>query len=56
MIPATNQSRQPTSALLLFMGTPPKPTDPGEVFTRMRSEALTGEDDGHGLGGVRRGP
>ena len=45
MIPATNQSRQETSALLLFMGTPPKPTDPGEVFTRMRSEALSGEDE-----------
>jgi hypothetical protein len=45
MIPATNQSRQPTGALLLFLGTPPKPTDPGEVFTRMRTEALTGEDD-----------
>ena len=44
MIPATNQSRQETSALLLFMGTPPKPTDPGEVFSRMRSEALSGED------------
>jgi hypothetical protein len=44
MIPATNQSRQPSSALLLFMGTPPKPTDPGEVFMRMRHEALTGED------------
>jgi hypothetical protein len=37
MIPATNQSRQPTGALLLFMGTPPKPTDPGEVFRRMRT-------------------
>lgn len=48
MIPATNQSRQPTGALLLFMGTPPKPTDPGEVFTRMRSEALSGEDDDTG--------
>lgn len=48
MIPAMNQSRQPTSALLLFMGTPPKPTDPGEVFRRMRSEALTGEDDDTG--------
>jgi len=48
MVPATNQSRQPTSALLLFMGTPPKPTDPGEVFTRMRTEALTGEDDDTG--------
>lgn len=48
MVPATNQSRQATSALLLFMGTPPKPTDPGEVFTRMRNEALTGEDDDTG--------
>lgn len=45
MIPATNQSRQETGALLLFMGTPPRPTDPGEVFTRMRTEALSGEDD-----------
>lgn len=48
MIPATNQSRQPTGALLLFMGTPPKPSDPGEVFTRMRSEALSGEDEDTG--------
>jgi hypothetical protein len=44
MIPATNQSRQAAGALLLFMGTPPKPKDPGEVFGRMRSEALSGED------------
>ncbi len=43
MIPATNQSREETGALLLFMGTPPKPADPGEVFRRMRSEALSGE-------------
>lgn len=48
MIPATNQSRQPSGALLLFMGTPPKPTDPGDVFRRMRTEALTGEDDDTG--------
>lgn len=48
MIPATNQSRQKAGALLLFMGTPPKPTDPGEVFRRMRTEALTGEDDDTG--------
>lgn len=48
MIPATNQSRQPTGALLLFMGTPPKPTDTGEVFTRMRTEALSGEDSDTG--------
>lgn len=49
MIPATNQSRQPTGALLLFMGTPPKPPKPGavdkgEVFTRMRTEVLSGDD------------
>lgn len=48
MIPATNQSRQDSGALLLFMGTPPKPTDPGEVFRRMRSEALSGEDEDTG--------
>jgi hypothetical protein len=48
MIPATNQSRQPSGALLLFMGTPPKPSDPGEVFTRMRTEALSGEDEDTG--------
>jgi hypothetical protein len=48
MIPATNQSRQPTGALLLFMGTPPKPTDPGEVFTRMRADALAGSDEDTG--------
>ena len=44
IIPAMNQSRQDTGALLLFMGTPPKPDDKGEVFTRMRKEALSGED------------
>lgn len=48
MIPATNQSRQPTGALLLFMGTPPKPSDPSEAFTRMRTDALGGEDDDTG--------
>lgn len=46
MIPATNQSRQPEGALLLFMGTPPRPKkDPGEVWLRMRREALSGQDD-----------
>lgn len=48
MVPATNQSRQETGALLLFMGTPPKPTDEGDVFTRMRTEALSGEGDDTG--------
>lgn len=42
MIPATNQSKQPTGALLFFIGTPPKPTDPGEAFTSKRKKALAG--------------
>jgi hypothetical protein len=48
MIPATNQSRQDAGALLLFMGTPPRPKDPSEAFLRMRAEALSGEDDDTG--------
>jgi hypothetical protein len=40
MIPATNVSPNP---LILYMGTPPKPTDPGEVFSRHRADALSGE-------------
>lgn len=45
MVAATNQSRFPAGALLFFMGTPPRPTDPGEVFTARRSEALSGESE-----------
>lgn len=45
MIPATNQSRQPQGALLLFLGTPPRPTDAGEVFKRMREDALAHDGD-----------
>lgn len=40
MTPATNVSANP---LILVVGTPPKPTDPGEVFTMLRQEALDGE-------------
>lgn len=40
MVAATNQSRFPHGALLFFMGTPPRPVDPGEVFTLRREEAL----------------
>lgn len=51
MVPATNQSRFPFGALLFYMGTPPRPSDPGEVFTSRRDEALelkgTSEDFGH---------
>ncbi|ASR85892.1 terminase [Mycobacterium phage Shaobing] len=42
MIPATNAS---PNGLILFAGTPPKPTDPGEVFSNLRQEALDGESD-----------
>lgn len=40
MVPATNTAANP---LLIFTGTPPKPTDPSEFFTRRRAEALAGE-------------
>lgn len=40
MVPATNQSRQEAGALLFFMGTPPRPTDPGEEFINRRAAAL----------------
>jgi hypothetical protein len=40
MVPAANQSRNPHGALLIFMGTPPRPVDPGEVFKARRRKAL----------------
>jgi phage terminase large subunit-like protein len=45
MVAATNQSRHPHGALLFFMGTPPRPVDPGEAFTLRRREALSGESE-----------
>jgi hypothetical protein len=42
MTPATNVSANP---LIIVVGTPPKPTDPGEVFTMLKQEALDGESD-----------
>lgn len=42
MVPAMNQARDP---LLLFSGTPPKPNDPGEVFTNKRDKALSGSSE-----------
>lgn len=42
MVATTNQSRHPHGALLFFMGTPPRPIDPGEAFTLRRNEALDG--------------
>lgn len=40
MVAAANQSRWEPGALVFFMGTPPRPIDPGEAFTNRRSEAL----------------
>ena len=40
MVAATNQSRHPHGALLFFMGSPPRPVDPGEAFKARRREAL----------------
>jgi hypothetical protein len=45
MVPATNQSRQPSGALLFFMGTPPRPGDPGDEFANRRAAAIKGELD-----------
>lgn len=42
MVPAANAAPNP---LLLYMGTPPKPSDPSEVFAAKRADALSGESD-----------
>lgn len=46
MVPAANQSRHEAGALLFFMGTPPRPSDPGEEFTNRRNKALAGKPEG----------
>ena len=43
MVPATNASQHPAGALLFFMGTPPRPTDPGDEFTNRRDKAISGK-------------
>lgn len=42
MVPATNAA---PNGLVLMMGTPPRPGDPGEVFSSRREAALSGEDE-----------
>lgn len=42
LIPTTNQAPNP---LIFLIGTPPRPTDNGEVFSARRREALSGESD-----------
>lgn len=43
MVPAANQSRHESGALLFFIGTPPRPSDPGDEFANRRSRALSGK-------------
>ena len=43
MIAATNQARHEHGALLFFMGSPPRPSDPSGAFTERRAEAWAGE-------------
>ncbi|HEX3089508.1 MAG TPA: hypothetical protein VHQ23_12695, partial [Ilumatobacteraceae bacterium] len=42
MIPAMNTAANP---LPIYIGTPPKPNDPSEIFTTKRKDALTGGSD-----------
>jgi len=42
MVPATAVS---PNALVIFLGTPPKPTDPSEAFSGMRDRAITGTSE-----------
>lgn len=42
LLPTTNAAENP---LVLCMGTPPRPSDDGEVFTMFRTEALRGESE-----------
>lgn len=42
MVPSANQAQADAGALLFFMGTPPRPSDPGVEFTNRRARALDG--------------
>lgn len=42
MVPATNAA---PNGLVIMMGTPPRPKDPGEVFMSRRNDALSGDDE-----------
>jgi len=43
LAPTMNQAVDPQ---IIIMGTPPKPTDPGEFFTALRDDALAGTSEG----------
>lgn len=55
MVAATNQSRWSFGALLFFMGTPPRPTDPGREFRNRRDKALRVKGDVPAFGGIVQG-
>lgn len=42
MVPTTNASPNPR---IILIGTPPTPSDPSEVFTRKKDDALAGDSD-----------
>ncbi len=42
MVPATNAA---PNGLVIMMGTPPRPTDKGDVFAARRKDALDGDED-----------
>ena len=52
MIAATNQTTHPHGALLFYMGTPPRPIDPSEVFELRRRKALEVKGDPDRFGEV----
>ncbi len=52
MVPATNQARNPHGGLIFFLGTPPRPSDPGEAFTAKRQQALKAKAAGKPHSGV----
>lgn len=43
LVPTQNQAENPQ---IILMGTPPKPNDPGEVFSALRAEAIAGTVEG----------
>lgn len=46
MVPSTNAADPVPGPLVIYAGTPPRPTDAGEVFTEFRREALGGDAEG----------
>lgn len=42
MVPATNAAKHEHGGLVFFIGTPPRPTDDGDAFTKKRKKAIDG--------------